>query len=293
MYAIAQFFVDPIIKGHATAASFSRSLSLLPDVFRSFGPTAQLKGNVVERAVMQRLVALGQSDRLTTVPDLPFFPSDQRESSPWRTVPFAATCMQSCVQYPDVPAFVASPDAIGTLFLPDPICRPDGILMLKDANGSRRAITLGVAVYSGKVTSDKVANQFSSSDMSRAYLSTRGLSYNAAKANREAWCREGLDKTVALRVHVSLPTSKTEPPTSQLFYRETKVEGSGAPVWFVSKKSMTAADMVIAAGKNDFIVDLDKSNVHLLLGKPADTPETGALYELLKIATGDGEGWPA
>ena len=206
--------------------------------------------------------------------------------------------MQSCVQYPDVPAFVASPDAIGTVFLPDLMCKRDGILMLKDANGSRRAITLGVAVYSGNVTSDKVANQFSSTDMSRAYLSARGSTYDAAKTNREAWCREGLDKTVALRVHLSLPTSKTEPPASQLYYRETKVEGSGAPVLLPSvertttRRQAAAADSEAAPCESDVIVNLDKSNVHLLLGKPADLPEVNALYELLKIATRDGEGWP-
>ena len=97
---------------------------------------------------------------------------------------------------------------------------------------------------------------------------------------------------------MSLPTSKTEPPTSQLYYRETKVEGSGAPVLLPSAERTTtrrqsaAADLVVAAGESDVIVNLDKSNVHLLLGKPADVPEVSALYELLKIATRDGEGWP-
>ena len=260
------------------------------------GPTAQFKGNVVERIVLQRLVELGQTGRYTYVSDLPFFPKDQPADSPWRAQPFVANALQSSAEHPDVPAFLASARARGVVFSPNQTCRPDGVLMLPEAaDGVRRALSIGVAVYSASVTSSKVTNQFSSTDLSRAYLSADGNEYPAASASRHAWFDLGLHKTVALRVHVSLPASSFEPPSDQRFFRETSEAGSGQPVQLPSEQGVQRRSQTRALESNrgelDVIVNLDKSNVHLLLGEPSGAVR--ALYELLKVATRDTDGWPA
>ena len=289
---IRLFFADQEVQNTATAASFKQSVDMLGDVLRRFGPTAQFRGNVVERALLERLAALGASGLYATVADLPFFPSDAPADS-WRTVPFRATpVLQTSADHDDVPAFLASPQAMGVVFSPDAQCRPDGVLMLPPGtDGKRRAIVVGSAVYSGSVTKSKDVSQFSSTDLSRAYLSAEGRQYPGAKARREAWCKEGLHRTVAFRIHVSLPTAEGTPLKRQTYARETDVEGSGAP----KRMPATSRQMAVASAagssvedeEEDVIVNLDKTNVYKLLGRAGDAPELTALYELLKIATRD------
>ena len=294
--AVRRFFSDEDVSKNAVAASFRQSVEMLAKVLKKYGPTAQFRGNVVERALLERLVALGKSGRCATVADLPFFPADAPADSPWRAVPFTATELRTSAEQKDVPAFLASPGAVGAVFSPNAQCRPDGVLMLPvGADGRRRALVLGSAVYSRSVTKAKDVSQFASTDMSRAYLSAAGREYDGAKARRQAWCEKGLHRTVAVRVHVSLPVAEKPPPTEQLYARETKVEGSGRPTLLVSGErpaTRRQSGAATAAEEEDVVVNLDKSNVHLLLGKPGDSPELKALYDLLKVATRDEVGWP-
>lgn len=296
---IVGFFASDTVRSSAQAAAFRQSVDMLRTLLGTYGPTAQFKGNVVERVVLQQLVALGQSGRYAHVADLPFFPADQPADSPWRSQPFAATALQTSAEYPDVPAFLASERARGVVFSPDSMCRPDGVLMLPEAaDGQRRALVVGVAVYSASVTSAKVTNQFSSTDLSRAYLSAAGQSYPAAQRARHAWFDAALHTTVALRVHVSLPVASSEPPADQQFFRETTRDGSGQPVRLPAEHGAQRRSQVKAlasgvVGELDVVVNLDKRNVPLLLGAPSSSAAVRALYELLKVATRDAEGWPA
>jgi len=128
---------------------------------------------------------------------------------------------------------------------------------------------VGVAVYGGKVTRDKVEDQIASTDLSRAFLSQQGVSYAAAQARREAWCAAGLNRAVCVRVHVVLPGGP-EAPIGSENEKETSVNGGSV--------------QPLAAGvERDVMVTLDASNAHLLLG-PRNTNKE--LYELLQIATG-------
>jgi len=170
--------------------------------------------------------------------------------------------------------FLASDAARGVVLSPEQAMRPDGVAMLppsaKDAPGApRRALVVGVAVYGGMVTRDKVEDQVASTDLSCAFLSQQGVTYAAVQARREAWCAARLNRAVSVRVHVVLPGGP-EAPVGSENEKESSVNGG----------SMQA----LAAGvERDVMVTLDASNVHLLLGPRSTNKE---LYELLQIATG-------
>ena len=105
-----------------------------------------------------------------------------------------------------------------------------------------------------------------SADLSRAFLSKQGKVYPAVKARRERWCRAGLHKTVCLRVLLALPLGD-EPPA-------------------VEAKLVTAGGSVSQSpAESDVVVQLDQTNVHLLLGE-SHAPENAGVYELLAMATG-------
>ena len=331
--SIDAFFKDDVVQGKAAAASFRNSVELLERVLKSLGAAAQSKGNLVELAILKRLEVLGASGRFPTVADLPFFPIQDRAStetpSPWRLVPFAARALQSSVDHANVPEFLASDDAVGVVFSPDAQCRPDGVLMLPLREGDRahrRALVVGVAVYSTAVTSAKVTDQFSSTDLSRAYLGANGAVYDAVRSKRVAWFARGLHRTIAVRVHVSLPVAASAPLAAQTYVREKTEAGNGQRVLLrtagvsmeaggvggaaTTARTTTGAavsdgpvtrrqsqaqpapdDLVPEDVERDVIINLDKSNIHLLLGKPGEDADVDALYELLKFATRDAVGW--
>ena len=75
------------------------------------------------------------------------------------------------------PQFLADPSNVGVVFSPEAVCRPDGVVMLKnDGDGSggdggekMLALTVGCAVYTGAVDAEKVKSQYSSTDMELAF----------------------------------------------------------------------------------------------------------------------------
>ena len=250
--AISRFFADEQVQGKAIAGAFRESVRRLREVLAVFGPTAQFKGNVVERAILQRLVVWGQGPAPQFVPDLPFFPAVPADS-PWRHVRFFPIGVQSTADHPDVSAFMSSAGARNVVISPDARCRPDGVVMLEPLeDGVLRAVVVGVALYAEDVPSAKVASQFTSTDPSRAYTDGQGRAYASALSRRKAWVEAGLHKTVAVRVHVSLPKSSSTPLTSQTYVRETTVDGkdwSGSPTQPGSSRGGNASSWTLAPSR--------------------------------------------
>ena len=191
-------------------------------------------------------------------------------------------------------SYLASPAAIGMVISPENTCRPDGILML-DAN---HAMTVGVAVYSNEVTSNKVTSQFDSTDMSRAYLSWDGYIYNSVKQKREEWCAKHLHETKTVRVHFAFPKASNPPPSAVTLFRELEVKG-GSRIPVEKGSTMTRLGMIKAAewderhqlsvqskDEHDVIVNIDQTNLSQWFG-----PRTRDVVALLKIATGVDDGW--
>ena len=64
------------------------------------------------------------------------------------------------------PQFLANPDkSLYRIFSPEPVCRPDGVIMLKhpdfEKDSSRCAILVGCAAYSDAVSNTKVTSTIS------------------------------------------------------------------------------------------------------------------------------------
>ena len=94
-----------------------------------------------------------------------------------------------------------------------------------------------------------------SADLSRSFLSKQNRVYPAVQARREKWCAAGLHQTVCMRVLVALPLGD-DPP-----YLEKKMADPDA-----TQQEMPA--------EHDVVVQLDRTNVHLLLAQcwPRKTP---------------------
>ena len=240
------------------------------------GAGSSLKGSVVQRVVLKRLLELGKEHKGRKLSELPFLASafaeeDGRGVGGGHATQSATAAANLRAQWQDVvlpaewkPAvatsfkedgtvgFLDSDDAIGAVYSPEPACRPDGIVML----GDKRALTLGCAVYSGVVPIRKAEGQLRSTDMSRAYFKAdEDETYEQAQERRDAWVKAGLDKVPAVRLHVCLPHSKpsveVEPP-----FGGARVVG-------------------------DLCVTIDKTNIRTLLSKPGDED----LLRLLAVAT--------
>ena len=262
-------------KEWAEAAKINRCerfVTLLRDVVSRLGPAAAAKGNVVEQLLLERLA--GMAGEGVTVGELPFIKPflGEEERAVWRTVPLGAVRRVAAAgKRSDTVAVLASEEALELVWSPEAAMRPDGVVMLGPAthdkdNAPRRAITLASAVYAGKVTSDKTEDQMRSADLSRSFLSKKGELYPAARSRRERWCAAGLQRTVCVRVLVALPIGDEPPPL------ETKMFTAGG-----RRQEMPA--------EHDVVVQLDRTNVHLLLGAK-DVPGNASVYELLAMATG-------
>ena len=65
------------------------------------------------------------------------------------------------------------------MYSPENVCRPDGIVMLNQPEDKPRlALTVGSAVYYGKVPSEKVTSQLLSMDLAKSYYKADGKEVN-------------------------------------------------------------------------------------------------------------------
>ena len=270
--ALRELFSD---KEWAEAAKINRCerfVTLLRDVVSRLGPAAAAKGNVVELLLLERLA--GMAGEGVLVGELPFVKPflGEEARAVWSTVPLgAARRVAAAGKHSDTVAVLASAEALELVWSPEAAMRPDGVVMLgpsahDEDNAPRRAITLACAVYTDKVAEDKVKDQMHSGDLSRSFLSKQNRVYPAVKTRRDKWCAAGLHQTVCMRVLVALPIGD-DPPSL-----EPKMANSDA-----TQQEMPA--------EHDVVVQLDRTNVHLLLGAK-DAPGNANVYELLAMATG-------
>jgi len=143
--------------------------------------------------------------------------------------------------------------------------------------GNRRAITVSVAVYTGSVLSSKVEIDHLSTDLSRSYLSKLNRIYPATKKRRTAWFDAGMHLTKCLRIHVALPFGQAA------VTRKPKIKTLDG--------SLTEESMADEMTDDDVVVNLDRSNLHLLIGGPSVSQAHQKLYALLKDVTMVSGGW--
>ena len=151
--------------------------------------------------------------------ELPFIKPflGEEERAVWSTVPLGAARRVAAVgKHSDTVAVLASEEALELAWSPEAAMRLDGVVMLGPAahdedNAPRRALTLASAVYTDKVTADKVKDQMRSADLSRSFLSKQNRVYPAVQARREKWCAAGVHQTVCVRVLVALPLGGDPP----------------------------------------------------------------------------------
>ena len=229
----------------------------------------------MQRLILHRAAAAGTLHK--TVADLPFvkpFLTSDDARRIWSSVAFGSRHVVTRT----VPAsFYLSDQALGELVEPETAMRPDGVAMLPmaptdDVNAPRRALVFACACYSDFVDAAKVRDQFRSADLSRSYLSMTDEIYDSVESQRKAWCAAGLHRSICVRVLVALPKGFCDLDPR---YKVTAVKGSSLVkgVRFGTETAM---------GEPDVVVQLDMSNVHLLLGPKSDNAD---LYQLLALAT--------
>ena len=272
---LEELFADPDWASAVLVAQCARLTDVLRSFIRELGPATPGKGNLVQRLILRRAAAAGEVHR--TVADLPFvkpFLASEEARRIWGSVVFGARRVVA----KSAPArFYLSDQALGELVEPENAMRPDGVAMLPraatdDVNTARRALVFASTCYSDCVHAVKVRDQFRSADFSRSYLSTADEIYKSAESQRKDWCTAGLHSSICVQVLVALPTGICELDSR---HKITAVEGLT-----LDDGVFVGAEMI--AGEPDVVVQLDMSNVHLLLGPKSDNAD---LYQLLALAT--------
>ena len=272
---LKELFADPDWASASIAAQCARLTNVLRNFIHELGPATPGKGNLMQRLILHRAAAAGA--RHETVADLPFvkpFLASEEARRIWGSVAFKVRRVVA----KKVPAsFYLTDQALGELIEPENAMRPDGVAMLPraptdDVNAPRRALVFACACYSDRVDAAKVRDQFRSADLSRSYLSTADEIYKSAESQRKDWCTAGLHRSICVRVLVALPKGICVLDSR---HKITAVEGltldDGV---FVGAETIT--------GEPDVVVQLDMSNVHLLLGPKSENAD---LYQLLALAT--------
>ena len=283
--AIRRLFEKPEIKELAKANGFEDAMRRLHAVIQQFGGAIPFKGNLVEHALLTAFVHL----KAKKVGDLEFLearePCDSWET--WKEVPFHAVTMQLMDGSPEAMMRLASRNPPGILYSPDHNNRSDGILMLGKEGNVNLAMVFGVAVYSDKVPVSKVRSQLKSTNLSLAYYTVAGNDVND-EPKRKEWVDLGLHNTCAIRVQVSLPfAAKSGPRTDYPNNPGTRTTRSAT-------KMETALLSEIPPALQDVFVNIDRTNIHLLLGtSEAHEDALDCFYRTLATATNTGpETWP-
>ncbi|KAG9307040.1 hypothetical protein G9A89_000207, partial [Geosiphon pyriformis] len=255
--AIVKLFMADEIADAASKATFNSLVTDLNNVLIQY-PSSTMHGNVCERIFLQSLVDLSKT--CSNVADLPFLQRfTKRQLGKWENVPYIAKVVQSQGSM-DLAEYLTSEESVGVVISPENACRPDGILMLEKGS---RAITLGSKVYSRNIPSDKILEQYRSTDMSRAYFEkTRDIASVTSTQRRDSWMKANLHKVVSIRIHIALPLP---------------VKGAYEAISKDDKKRVGESTT-----EQDLIVNLDMTNIHWLIGSKSDNM---SFYRLLANIT--------
>jgi hypothetical protein len=259
----------------AARSAFAAAVDDLEMVLRTRGAAASGKGDLLENVVFH---ALRQDPMQGLVLQLPLVQLDgldrqakARAAKAWGGVRFVCEDVQPLgAADQDAASFLAANPHV--LLSPETTHRADGCLLL----GPHHMLQLGVKFYSNAVPSEDVSSQFRSTDPAAAYEKANGHLHPAdpdrfnenAKQHRDAWLLKGLDKRIALRLHVCIPRAAVK---------------AG-----VAKCKVAPGTFVMEDGS--IVVNLDKTNLRLLLGWPTGASEDArvlrAVYRLLYQVTG-------
>jgi len=161
-----------------------------------------------------------------------------------------------------------------TLLSPEKTHRADLVADLE----AKALFEAGFKFYSSAVPSAQVRAQFFATDTRLAYYQTDGQTPNeAARDGLALWGRAGFTARRALRLHVTVPRAQVA--------RERSRDPLLARVY-------DAGTHVLDDGS--IAVNVDASNLHLVLGLPNEETEEkdkaalSALYRLLRVVTGEG-----
>ena len=161
--------------------------------------------------------------------------------------------------------FLASEVAIGTIFSPSNVLRPDGVLMLSQPPG-HCAVTFGSALYTTKVSKAKEESQERSTQLALGYFLADGSSVNKRhKQDRESFEASKLHEPAGcLRIHFLLPRAAEDVNLCQVAH----IPSAG------SKRKHTAS-------AEDVVVNITSAHMPLLF--PVEQHEP--LLRLLAYAT--------
>jgi len=248
--ALASFFEERL-KDKDAKSAFHASVKALKVLLLARGASASGKGDLFENVLVH---ALRQYVGVPVV-DLPYLQlqtrvhSRLRDRSVWKGVKFECSGASRLVEgTPNAASFLAAHPT--QLLSPETSHRADGVLLL----GPDGVFEFGAKFYSGAVPSKDVRAQYRATSPACAYElesafqdPTAADRFNPnATAPRTAWTAAGLDRRVALRVHVCVPRSAVP---DDVHAREFK------PGTFV-------------LDDDSIVVNLDHTNLHLLLGRP-------------------------
>lgn len=159
---LESFLQGPEIQKIAEGSKARQSMQLLKQVLNDHGTSTSFNGNVLDRFVLDRLVTLQRE--YSDVTKLPFFPkSEIAKNSVWNTFKYEPLDFRQYDKTQSIATFLASdPRSTKVVYSPEPSCRPGGIVMFESSRRRvpRRAISVGVALYSNRVTKEKVVSQY-------------------------------------------------------------------------------------------------------------------------------------
>jgi len=249
--AIQTFFQDKLKDADAKSA-FETSLGALKLVLQERGASTTSKGDALENVLFH---ATRRFDGRPVL-DLPFVQLPPRvlscmrddKKSVWKGVKFECSGASGLVEStPNAASFLAAHPKV--LLSPETTHRADGVLLL----GPRCIFEFGAKFYSRSVPSEKTRAQYRATDPACAYelenawenpTNANRFNPNASDA-RAAWTVAGLHRRVALRVHVCVP----------------RAASTSAPEHEFKPGTFVLPD-------DSIVVNLDHTNLHLLLGKP-------------------------
>jgi len=247
----------------ASRVGFDKSVADLDRLIQTFGLTTTAKGNLWERVVFSLLCDKRlQNVDVLSLPFVQLSLTDKKSlATAWGKIKYKCEGPLTLAEteYATEAAFLKA--RTGELLSPGNLHRADAVCKLAPAH----LLEASLKLYSSPVSSAKTLSQFRSTNPAAAYEhALSAIQNDNAKSLRDEWVKAKFHKAKALRLHVTLPTCQVpEENTLEVYNAGTFV-----------------------LGDQSIVVNLDWTNLYLLLGTPKSEDETRAvLYRLLRRVT--------
>jgi hypothetical protein len=243
--------------------SFQSSVRDLETVVLARGEAVTAKGELFENVVFQAFRRPCFQNKPVT--ELPFISAlsdadaERRKNQEWAGVVFNCTRVMALAHDSTDPRFAIDNPLV--LFSPEESHRTDGVMTFDKSH----ELMLGIKFYTQNVPSDLVESQFRATDPNKVYGLAKLDQLNERFTKlRTEWDSLGLNKRKALRVHVNIPGSAIPREAKK---RVAHVFNPGT--YFLDDGSI--------------VVNLDMSNIELLLGKPQSDEEKNVFEALMRL----------